>query len=184
MRIVRYIKSSPATGLFYSATSPLKLYIYSDADWASCPKTRRSVTGYVALLGTNPISWRTKKQQTISRSSAESEYRSMAAAACEVQWLHYLLHEFGIDPGPTILLCDSQAALHIAANPVFHERTKHIELDCHFVREKIQSGLVQTSYVHTSQQLADVFTKPLPNTQFQHITSKLVHVPRIQLEGE
>lgn len=110
----------------------------------------------------------------VSRSSAESEYRSMAQSACEVMWISQLLSEVGIKTSsPATLWCDNQAAMHIASNPVFHERTKHIEIDCHFVREKIQQGLISTEYVKTGEQLGDIFTKPLNGVRIDYICNKL-----------
>ncbi|RHN52451.1 putative RNA-directed DNA polymerase [Medicago truncatula] len=173
-RVLRYLKGSVGKGLFLSASSSINLVGYADSDWAGCPTTRRSTTGYFTMLGSNPISWKTKKQPTISRSSAEAEYRSLATLSSELQWLKYLLSDLGIDhPQPITIYCDSQAAIHIAENPVFHERTKHIEIDCHFVREKIKSGLIAPSYIRSSDQLADIFTKPLGGDAYKRILGKL-----------
>ncbi|RVW74296.1 Retrovirus-related Pol polyprotein from transposon RE2 [Vitis vinifera] len=131
IRILRYIKSTPGQG-------------------------------YCVFIGGNLISWKSKKQDVVSRSSAEAEYRAMALAICELIWLRHLLRElrFGKDEQMK-LICDNQTALHIASNPVFHERTKHIEVDCHFIREKITSGCVATSFVNSNDQLADILTKSL-----------------------
>jgi hypothetical protein len=181
-RVLRYVKHALGQGLFFSAQSDFKLKAFCDADWAGCYDTRWSITGFCVFLGTSLISWKSKKQQMISRSSAESEYRSMASTGCELLWLFNLLHDFQIaHPHPATLFCDSQAALHIAANPVFHERTKHIDIDCHFIREKIQLGLIKTLHVSSQNQLANIFTKALGNSLFHKLLSKMsvhdIHSP-------
>ena len=117
---------------------------------------------FVYFFGESLISWKSKKQHTMSRFSAELEYRSMAAVVSEFVWLKGLLKDLSISHDqPALLYCDSKVAIHIATNPAYHERTKYIELDCHFVREKIQDGLVKTFHVSTKHQLADLLTKPL-----------------------
>ncbi|GKV29023.1 hypothetical protein SLEP1_g38002 [Rubroshorea leprosula] len=166
--------------------STFTLYAFSDADWAGCPITRRFTTGYCTLLGGNCISWCAKKQPTISLSSAEAEYKSMASTTAEITWLTYLLQDIGIYiPNPPILHCDNISALHMTVNHVFHGRTKHVEMDYHFVREKVAFGNLVTQYVSSSSQLADIFTKPLPRTSFNELRTKLglSLLPRPSLRG-
>nr|XP_016466489.1 PREDICTED: uncharacterized mitochondrial protein AtMg00810-like [Nicotiana tabacum] len=139
LRVVRYIKTSLGLGLFFTAHCSESLSAFCDADWVACPNTRKSVTGYFVKLGTSLISWKSKKKSTISRSSAEAEYRSLASTVAEVVWILGLLKELGLEhQSPVPIYCDSKSALAIAANPVFHKHTKHIDIDCHFIREKIQ----------------------------------------------
>ena len=136
--------------------------------------TRRSISGFCVFLGESLISWTCKKQQVFSRSSAESKYRVMATVTSEIVWFIALFSNFGhIHKEPAFLYCDSKAALYIAANPMFHERTKHIDIDCHFIREKIQDGVIKTFHVPTRHQLADLFTKTLSQKQFLYLLSKM-----------
>lgn len=173
LRVVRYLKGNPGQGIFLAADCDHRLTAYCDSDWASCKLTRRSLTGYFVMLGNSPIAWKTKKQHTVSRSSAEVEYRSMVMTCCELKWLKGLLTFLGESHSmPMRLFCDSKAALHIASNPVFHERTKHIEIDCHLVRDEITSGHVSTHYVSTHVQLADILTKGLGKSHFDYLLNK------------
>ena len=174
LHVLRYLKTQPTLGILLHHEPSFSLLAYCDADWASCSHTHKSVTGYVIFLGQTLISWKSKKQQTVSLSSAEAEYRSMRRLVAELAWLSRLLHELTVDHiTPIPLKCDNQAAIYIAKNPVFHERTKHIELDCHFVRQKLMEGLVTLNHVSTKQQLADIMTKPLPGLTHSSILGKL-----------
>ncbi|XP_019198264.1 PREDICTED: uncharacterized protein LOC109192121 [Ipomoea nil] len=173
-RVLRYLKGSPGKGIFYHSNSQFKLYGFSDSDWANCPESRKSVTGYCIYLGNNLISWRTKKQATVSKSSSEAEYRALASTVCEVQWLHYLLADLGIRLGmPASLFCDNQAAIATGENHVFHERTKHIEIDCHIVKQKVNERLIKLLPIPSQKQVADGFTKALPHPAFAIFQSKL-----------
>ncbi|CAH9136015.1 unnamed protein product [Cuscuta epithymum] len=159
--------------------------VWCDSDWASYPLTRRSLNDCLIFLGGSFVSWKTKKQHTVPRSSAEAEYQSMATVTAELRWLKGLLLSLKIvHSRPMSLFCDSRYALHIAQNPVFHERMKHIEVDCHYVRDAIQDGLLTTRHVSTGDQLADIFTKALGQQHFLFLLSKLdILIPMLQLEG-
>jgi histone deacetylase 1/2 len=138
-RIVRYLKSSMNTGLLIRKSSPFIVSAFSDADWAGCKDDRRSTGGFVAFLGSNVISWSARKQPTVSRSSPEAENKSMANATAEMIWVEQLLGELGVNlKAKPRLWCDNLGATYLAANPMFHARTKHIEIDFHFVREDCQ----------------------------------------------
>ncbi|CAN1266801.1 Retrovirus-related Pol polyprotein from transposon RE1 [Linum perenne] len=185
-KVIRYLKQSPGQGLFFSRNTDLRLSGYSDSDWASCPDTRRSTTGFCLFLGSSLLSWKTKKQGTVSRSSSEAEYRALAQLCCEVQWMVSLLIDLGVKHEvPVKLFCDNQSAIYIAQNPVFHERTKHIEIDCHVIRERLQNGLISLHHVPTEIQLADLFTKGLPAPRLRMLLAKLgvLDLFHPQLEG-
>ena len=156
--LLRYLKLAPATGLFISSSIDLRLTTYCNADWASCSETCRYLTGYCILLGHTLISWKTKKQATVSRFLAEAKYRKLASTVSELLWISYILRDFGIFvPLPISVWCDNQVTLHIVANPVFHERTKHLEIDYHLVRDQFKLGL----HIPSWHQVADLFTKAL-----------------------
>ena len=138
LRVLQYIKGTLGQGLFFSAKLDFQLKAFCNADKSGCPDTRKLLTGYCVFLGENLISWRSKNQNTVSRPLAKAEYRSMASTCCEITRFFYLLEDFRIEHSKaTLLYCENKTALHISANPVFHERTKHIEVDCHLIREKI-----------------------------------------------
>ena len=173
-RILQYLKSCPAKGLFYSSSADLSLSGFADFDWATCPTSRKSVSGYAVFIGSSLISWKSKKQNTVSRSSSEAEYRALASLTCEIQWLHYILKDLHITfTKPTSVYCDNKSAIHLAQNPTFHERTKHIEIDCHLIREKIERGLIKLFPISSTAQIADMLTKPLFKPAFETLVSKL-----------
>lgn len=147
---------------------------FCNEDWAGSPIDRRFTSGYYVSIGENFVSWKSKKQNMVARSITEAEYRSMATATCELIWIKQLLQElkFG-DTQPMKICRDNQPALHITSNPVFHERTKHIEIDCHFVCEKVLFKEIITEYITSNDQLADIFTKTLRGPIIQYICSKL-----------
>ncbi|KAL6344279.1 hypothetical protein AAG906_037847 [Vitis piasezkii] len=171
----QHLKLTPEDGVLLFDPSPYRRL-------ASCPTTRRSTTGFFITLGTNPLSWRTKKQTVVSRSSAKAKYCAMATTTCELVWLKTLLSNLMVlHPKYIILYCDNQVALHITLNPVFHEHTKHIEIDCHYVCEKFRSGLLMPIHISTQHQIVDIFTKALGKDLFHHFVCKLgitdLHAP-------
>ncbi len=171
-RILRYLKGTLHLGISFRP-GPLTLSAFTDADWAGDPDDRRSTSGLLVYLGPNPITWSAKKQLTVSRSSTESEYRALALASAEL--LRTLLKDLGvfISTAPT-LWCDNVSALAIASNPVFHARTKHIEVDFHFVRERVLRKDLAIKFVSTLDQLADIFTKSPSPHRFLTLRSNLM----------
>lgn len=184
LHVVKYLKLTSDIGLFYASNSSLCLTAYSDADWNGCQFSSRSLSAYCVYLGDNLVSWKTKKQKTVSKSSAESEYRSMSAAASELVWVAGILEDLNIHvPRPVTMFCDNRSAEFIAHNPAFHEKTKHIKRDYHYVREQVEDGFLTTVHVPSHLQHADLLTKALPTKQHQDLSFKLGLVSQVQLEG-
>uniref|UniRef100_A0A2N9IRW5 Reverse transcriptase Ty1/copia-type domain-containing protein n=1 Tax=Fagus sylvatica TaxID=28930 RepID=A0A2N9IRW5_FAGSY len=173
-RILRYLRSTLHRGLLFHPSS-LQLQAYADTDWAGDPVDRRSISSYVVFLGSTPITWVSKKQWTISRSSMKAEYRSLTSAIAELYWIRMVLRDLGIFLSNTLVLwCDNLSALALASNPVFHARTKHIEVDYHFVREKVVRRDVDVKFISTSDQLAEILTNSLPSPGFTRLHDKLL----------
>ncbi|CAN6723036.1 unnamed protein product [Malus baccata var. baccata] len=178
-RILRYLRGTIGWGILFQLGS-LCLRAYTDADWAGDPNDRLSTTGFVVFLGSNPISWSSKKQHTVSRSSTEAEYRAMATTTAEVVWLQQLLKDLHLDiPSPPRLHCDNVSAMALATNPVLHSKAKHIEVDCHFVRERVQTGVISLQFVASQAQFADIFTKGLCSPLFTtHCSNLMLGLPQ------
>ncbi|KAL5811427.1 hypothetical protein ACOSQ4_027995 [Xanthoceras sorbifolium] len=180
-RVLRYIRSTLQCGLQFTPSSSLTFEGFANADWASNPDDRRSTGGYCLYLGGNLICWSLRKQRVVARSSTEAEYRSLASAATNVVWVQSLLAEIQVNLSAVPLLwCDNISANSLAHNPVFHARTKHIEIDIHFLRDLIAEGRLEIRYVSTAAQTADIFTKSLPISRFLLLCTKLI-VDRSQL---
>ena len=173
-RILRYLKMTPGRGLFFKKGTRQDVEIFTDADWAGSTVDRRSTSGYCTYVWGNLVTWRSKKQSVVSRSSAEAEFRSMSLGICEGMWLRRLLMELKVPiDGPMKLFCDNQAAILIAKNPVHHDRTKHVEIDRHFIKEKLEAKIIGVLFVKSEDQLADILTKAVKGGVFHSSLSKL-----------
>jgi hypothetical protein len=157
---------------------PIQLNAYCDSDWAGDPIDHRSTSGYGVFLGHCLISWQAKKQPVVFRSSTEAKYRSMAIATAELYWLRMFFRELNISLStPPSLWCDNIGALALTSNPVYHAQTKHIEVDYHFIREKILHKDMVACYISTEDQSAYIFTKGLTSQHFIFLHDKLMFTP-------
>ncbi|XP_020684800.1 uncharacterized protein LOC110101293 [Dendrobium catenatum] len=172
-KLLRYIKGTLQFGIPITKYD-LVLKSFSDADWAGDPTSRKSTSGFYSFLGNTIISWIVKKQHTVARSSTESEYRTLAALTSDIIWLRRLLSDFGISQtNPTDMFCDNTSAIALANNPVFHARTKHIEIDQKFIRDHLQQNHIRLLPISTVDQTADILTKALSTPRFEKLRSKL-----------
>lgn len=176
-RILQYLKGTLSHGITLKPVSSFALHAYSDADWVGSLDDRKSTTGFCIYFGSN-IPWGAKKQPTVARSSTEAKYKSLAVTSSELIWLQYLLTELHVTlSSPPILWCDNIGATYLASNPMFHARTKHVEIDYHFVRERVANKLLQIRFISSKDQITDIFTKPFGSPRFIHLTSKLIVSP-------
>ncbi|KAM2241198.1 hypothetical protein ACFXTI_010508 [Malus domestica] len=182
-RILRYLKGTPKDGLQFSRGGT-DLVGFSDSDYAGDPYTRRSTGGFCIYFGPNLISWSSKKQRTVARSSTESEYRQLAITATELVWIQQLLQELCIRISTPLIWCDNTSSIALASNPVFHARTKHVAVDYHFVRELVVAKSLNVYHVSATFQIADIFTKGLFADRFHFLKSKLVRLPLMSLRGD
>lgn len=186
-RIRRYVKSTIGYDTMYKKSEGSNLVGYCDADYGGDHDTRRSTTGYAFMIGSGAVSWCSKRQPTVSLSTTEAEYRAAAMAAQESTWLAQLLKDLH-QPSDyaTLLCCDNQSAIHLAENPIFHARTKHVEVHYHFIREKVLEEKVELRQINTEDQVADLFTKGLSGSKFEKFRRCLGMMKRLEagVEGE
>ncbi|KAJ7544698.1 hypothetical protein O6H91_09G090000 [Diphasiastrum complanatum] len=179
-RIFRYLQGTKSHGLVFPACDDACLVGFSDSDWGGDQDTRRSSSGHCFFYGNFAISWSSKKQPTVATYSSEAKYRAIFSATTECLWLRRLLVDmkFG-EPSATLILSDSQSAIAIARNPVFHARTKHIEIHYHFVRDRLHDGDILFEYCPTKDNIVDLFTKALPRVRFEALCKALNLIPRV-----
>ncbi|XP_031247247.1 secreted RxLR effector protein 161-like [Pistacia vera] len=173
-RLLRYLKGTPNFGLHFTKSNRLNLECYTDVDWAGSLENRISTNGCCVFLGSNLIQWTFRKQKVVALSSTEAEYRALAQGAIELAWFCSLFSEIGVTLSEIpVIWCDNQSAGSLASNLVFHGRTKHIELDTHYVREQVTSNNLKVQYVPTEYQKVDIFTKALSVSKFVELRDKL-----------
>jgi hypothetical protein len=172
-RIFKYLKGTPSLGLWYPKDSSFDLVAYSDSDYAGCMLDRKSTSGGCQLLGGRLTSWSSKKQQTVSISTAEAEYVSAASCCAQVLWMKHQLADYDLDFSKIPIMCDNTSAIAITHNPVQHSKTKHIDIRYHFIRDHVMKGDVELYFIPTDDQLADIFTKPLDEKRFKDLVSRL-----------
>jgi hypothetical protein len=169
-RVLRYLAGCRADGLWFGpggrgqqeTQGVMSVSAFSDSDWAACKKTRRSVTGWIAMINGNPVSWSSKSQRITAQSSCEAELYAASAATNEVVWLRSLLSELELDiGGPSILLVDNQGTIEVSNHGIKSDRTKHVDIKYHHITETIEKGLIELEWVPTDKQQADIFTKAL-----------------------
>ena len=171
-RILRYLKGTMDYGLLYHHSNEFKLVGYCDSDWDGDIDGRKSITGYVFFMGDTPFSWSSKKQPIVTLSTCEAEYVAACSCVCQAIWLRRVLEELNMSQNEsTEILVDNKSAIALAKNPVFHERSKHIDTKYHFIRECIERREVELNYVKSQDQISDIFTKPLKSDAFTKFRS-------------
>ncbi|KZV29782.1 hypothetical protein F511_33524 [Dorcoceras hygrometricum] len=171
-RILKYLKGTQNVGLWYPKDSSLNLIGYSDADYAGCKIDRRSTSGTCQFLGDRLISWFSKKQTSIATSTAEAEYLAVGSCCSQILWIQQQLRDYGVDAQAPIF-CDNTSAIAITQNPVLHSRTKHIDIRHHLIQDHVLKKDVRVEHVSTDQQVANIFTKPLPDAKFSYFRNIL-----------
>ncbi|KAL1215127.1 Retrovirus-related Pol polyprotein from transposon RE1 [Cardamine amara subsp. amara] len=165
-RIIKYVKGTINLGIYYTKDTNKNLMRYCDADWAGSLDDRRSTSGGCFFMGNNPISWHSKKQNSVSLSTAEAKYIALGSCCTQLLWMKHMAEDYGMTSDSLLIYCDNESAINIAKNPVQHSRTKHINIRHHFICELVEEKLVIVDHVSTEFQLADLFTKPLDFNRF------------------
>ncbi|KAK9698049.1 hypothetical protein RND81_08G079100 [Saponaria officinalis] len=164
-------------------THTLKLVGYTDSDWAGDIDTRKSTSGYVFYLGYGVISWSSIKQQVVALSTAEAEYTAVTSGTCHAVWLRRMLEELKqVQNSPTTIFCDNKSAIVLAKNPVFHGRSKHIDIKYHYIRVLVKGGDIELEFCGSQEQVADIMTKPLKKELFEKFKAMLGILKKIKLE--
>jgi histone deacetylase 1/2 len=173
-RILHYLKGTTSYGFHITRGTSFALHGFTDVDWAGSIDDHKSTGGYLVFFGQTLISWKSSKQRTVARSSTEAEYRALADGTIEVIWLQYLLIDLQVPSVSTpTIWCDNLGATYLSANPIFHARTKHVEVDYHFIHDRVAKKEIQIRFILSRDQLADVFTKPLSTASFTAFRFKL-----------
>ena len=184
LRIIIYVKSSPGKDFMYKKHEHVRIFGYSDSGYVGDKGDKQSNTRYCTIIGKNLVTWRRKKQDDVSRSSVEAEYRVMAYITCEMIWLKNLLLELGFKrPGYMLVFCDNQSAIYIAHNHVFHERTKHIEVNSHLIRDVLTKKVASLPFTPSSKQLADLLTEAASPKVFSNLCRSLGMIDIYSPEG-
>jgi hypothetical protein len=172
-RIMRYLVYTPKFGLWYPKGSTFDLIGYCDVDWAGCKIDRKSTSGTCQFLGRSLVSWASKKQNSVALSTTEAEYIATGHCCAQLLRMRQTLRDYGYKLSKVPLLCDNESAICMADKPVEHSRTKHIDIQYHFLRDHQQMGDIEIAYVSTKEQLVDIFTKPLDEKTFSKLRNEL-----------
>ncbi|GKB37611.1 retrovirus-related pol polyprotein from transposon TNT 1-94 [Tanacetum coccineum] len=172
-RIFKYLNGTMNMGLWYPKDSGFELTAFSDANHARCLDTQKSTSGGIQFLGDKLVSWMEKKQNCTAMSSAEAECVALSASCAQVMWMRTQLQDYGFNYNKIPLYYDSQSAIAISCNPVQHSRTKHIHNRYHFIKEQVENGIIELYFVRTEYQLADMFTKALPEDRFKYLVRRI-----------